>query len=322
MKQPVKIVILDGYAENPGDLDWSPLAALGELTVYDRTPPEEAAARIGDAQVVITNKTPIPRALLDACPQIACVCVLATGYNIVDVAAARARGVSVCNVPDYSTMSVAQHTIALLLELTNHVALHSDGVHAGKWAAGPDFCYWDAPLVELAGKTLGIVGFGRIGRQTGRIARALGMDVLASGSRPTPEGRAIAQYTDLDSLLARSYAVALHCPLLPATQGLICRETIAKMRPGALLLNTARGGLVVEQDLADALNSGRLGGAGVDVVSAEPIRPDNPLLTAKNCLLTPHIAWAPLECRIRILEITAANVRAFLEGRPQNVVNP
>lgn len=320
----MKIVILDGYTENPGDLSWDALAALGELTVYDRssrTDQQEAIDRIGDAEIVITNKTPITRAVLDACPSVRFIGVLATGYNVVDTACARERGIPVSNVPAYGTAAVGQFTIALLLEICHHVAHHSKTVFAGKWEHCPDFCYWDYPLIQLDGKTMGIIGFGRIGQATGRIARALGMRVLATGSRPCPEGEAIAEYTDLDTLLANSDVIALHCPLFPETAGIINRETIAKMKDGVILLNSARGGLVVEQDLADALNSGKVAAAGLDVVSTEPIQGDNPLLKAKNCIITPHIAWGSKESRQRIMDCTVKNVQAFLAGKPVNTVN-
>ena len=320
----MKIVILDGYTENPGDLSWDALAALGELTVYDRssrTDQQEAIDRIGDAEIVITNKTPITRAVLDACPSVGFIGVLATGYNVVDTACARERGIPVSNVPAYGTAAVGQFTIALLLEICHHVAHHSETVFAGKWEHCPDFCYWDYPLIELDGKTMGIIGFGRIGQATGRIAKALGMRVLATGSRSCPEGEAIAEYTDLDTLLASSDVIALHCPLFPETAGIINRETIAKMKDGVILLNSARGGLVVEQDLADALNSGKVAAAGLDVVSTEPIQGDNPLLKAKNCIITPHIAWGSKESRQRIMDCTVKNVQAFLAGKPVNTVN-
>ena len=319
----MKIVILDGYTENPGDLSWEALEEFGALTVYDRTPyeTEEIVRRIGDAEIVITNKVPLGREVLDACPSVRFIAVLATGYNVVDVACAREKGIPVSNVPAYGTQAVAQFAIALLLEICAHVAHHSDAVHAGRWESAPDWTFWDYPLIELAGKTMGIVGFGRIGQATGRIAKALGMTVLASGSRETEAGRAIAEYVDFDTLCARSDVIALHCPLFPENTGMINRESIAKMKPGVILINNARGGLVVEQDLADALNAGRVLAAGLDVVSTEPIRPDNPLLKAKNCLITPHISWAPKEARQRILDTTCENLRAFLTGAPVNVVN-
>lgn len=320
----MKMVILDGYRENPGDLSWAPLEALGELTVYDRTPvddQEEIIRRIGQAEVVITNKTPVSRAALEACPSVKYITLLATGYNVVDVDFARQRGIPVSNVPSYGTASVAQFAIAMLLEICHHVAHHDQGVHAGKWGESGDWCYWDYPLIELSGKTLGVIGFGRIGRQTGAIAQALGMEVLAYDSHPCPQGEALARYVSLDQLLSSSDVIALHCPLFPETQGIINREAIAKMKDGVILLNNSRGQLVVEQDLADALNAGKIYAAGLDVVSTEPIRPDNPLLSARNCILTPHISWAPKESRQRILACTVENVRSYQQGRVANRVN-
>ena len=320
----MKIVVLDGYTENPGDLSWEELGKLGELTVYDRTSltdEAEAIVRIGDAEIVFTNKTPITRKVLDACPGIRFISLLATGYNCVDYAYAREKGIPVANVPTYGTASVGQFAIALLLEICHHIGHHDASVHAGNWEKSIDWCYWDYPLIELAGKTMGIIGFGRIGQTTGRIARAMGMEVLAYDSHPSDAGRAIAEYVDLDALLARSDVVALHCPLFPETEGIINRETIAKMKDGAILLNNSRGPLVVEQDLADALNAGKLAAAGLDVVSTEPIRGDNPLLKAKNCIITPHISWAPKESRQRIMDCAVSNVKAFLAGSPVNVVN-
>lgn len=320
----MKIVVLDGYTENPGDLSWAGLEQLGELTVYDRTSltdPAETIARIGDAQIVFTNKTPLPAQVFESCGHIRFVGVLATGYNVVDIEAAKARGIPVCNVPSYGTASVSQFAIALLLEICHHVAHHAQAVQAGRWAANPDWCFWDYPLIELSGKTMGIIGFGRIGQSTGRIAKAMGMNVLAYDNHPTESGREIGQYVDLDSLLAASDVIALHCPLFPQTRHIINRETIAKMKDGVILLNNSRGPLVAEQDLADALNSGKVAAAGLDVVSTEPILPDNPLLTAKNCLITPHISWAPKESRQRIMDCTVENLKAFLAGEPINVVN-
>ena len=318
----MKIVILDGYTENPGDLSWSGLEALGELTVYDRTPPEQVADRIGDAEIVILNKTPLSREMLDRCPNVRYIGVLATGYNIVDVQAAKERGIPVCNIPTYGTDAVGQFAIAMLLEICHHVAHHDAAVHEGRWESCPDWCFWDYPLIELAGKTMGIIGFGRIGRTTGRIARALGMQVVACDSIETDEGREIGRYLPLEELFACSDVIALHCPLFPETQGIINRDTIAKMKDGVILLNNSRGPLIVEQDLADALNSGKVYAAGLDVVSTEPIRGDNPLLKAKNCLITPHISWAPKESRQRLMGIAVESLRAFLDGNPINVVNP
>lgn len=317
----MKIVVLDGYTENPGDLSWDGLRALGELTVYDRTRPEEAASRIQDAEIIVTNKVPITRALLEQCPGIRYVSVLATGYNVVDLKATAERGIPVSNVPAYSTAAVGQFTIGMLLEICCQIGFHDRSVHDGDWASCPDFSYWKTPLIELAGKTMGIIGFGRIGRQTGAIAKAMGMRVLATGSRPCDEGKAIAEYVDLGTVLRQSDVISLHCPLFPETTGIINKDSIAKMKDGVIILNMARGPLIVEEDLAQALNSGKVYAAGMDVVSQEPIRADNPLLTAKNCFLTPHIAWASRECRQRIMEITEQNIRSFLDGNVQNRVN-
>lgn len=320
----MKIVVLDGYAENPGDLTWEELAKLGDLTVYDRTcltDPGQTIERIGDAEIVYTNKTPISRAVLDACPGIRFIGVLATGYNVVDCEAARQRGIPVANVPAYGTAAVGQFAIALLLEICHHIGHHNDSVHRGDWARSADFCYWHYPLIELAGKTMGIIGFGRIGRTTGKIAAAMGMNILAYGSRPTEEGLAIAQYVDLDRLLRESDVIMLHCPLLPETQGIINRETIDKMKDGVILINNSRGPLIVEQDLYDGLESGKIGCAALDVVSSEPISQDNILLKAKNCIITPHISWASQESRRRIMDTSVENLRAFLAGNPIHVVN-
>ena len=318
----MKIVVLDGYTENPGDLSWGAFEELGELTVYDRTPEEEIAARIGSAEAVIVNKTPITRATLDACPGIRYIGVLATGYNVVDVAAAKERGIPVCNVPTYGTASVGQFAIGLLLEICHHIGAHSDSVHAGDWERSADWCYWNYPLIELDGKTLGVIGFGRIGQATARIAKAMGMNVLAYDSHPSESGRALGEYVDLDTLLRTSDVIALHCPLFPETQGIIDRDAIAKMKDGVIILNNSRGPLIVEQDLADALNSGKVAAAGLDVVSTEPIRVDNPLLSARNCIITPHISWAAKEPRERIMTASVENLRAFLNGAPIHVVNP
>ena len=317
----MKIVVLDGYTENPGDLSWNGLESLGELTVYDRTQPDEIAARIRGAGAVYVNKVALDRETIFSAPDLKFIGVLATGYNVVDIAAARERGIAVCNIPTYGTAAVGQFAIAMLLEICHHVAHHSDAVHAGRWEQNADWCFWDYPLIELAGKTMGIIGFGRIGQTTGRIARALGMNVIAYDEYESGAGRALAEYTALDALFARSDVIALHCPLLPSTQGIINRENIAKMKDGVIILNNARGPLIVEQDLADALNSGKVYAAGLDAVSTEPIRGDNPLLKAKNCLITPHISWAPKESRQRLMEIAADNLRRFLEGSPVNVVN-
>lgn len=320
----MKIVILDGYSLNPGDLDWSVFSDIGETAVYDRTPvddQEEIIRRIGGSEIVLTNKTPVTRAVLERCPAVRYVGLLSTGYNVVDVEAARERGVPVCNVPGYGTASVAQLTIALLLEIYHRAGHHNQAVHAGRWSESADYCFWDGTLIEAAGKTMGIVGFGSIGQAVGRIAGALGMTVIASGPHPWAEGERPAPYVPLEELLGRSDVVSLHCTLFPETRGLINRETIAKMKDGAVLLNTGRGPLLVEQDVADALNSGKLYAAGVDVAETEPIPADSPLLTAKNCVITPHIAWAPLEARRRLMDIAAGNLRSFLAGKPVNAVN-
>lgn len=320
----MKIVILDGYMENPGDLSWSGLERLGELMVYDRTSltdESEAIARIGDAEIVITNKTPVTKGIMDACPNIRYIALLATGYNVVDVAYARQKGIPVSNVPTYGTASVSQFSIALLLEICHHIGVHNASVHAGKWANCADWCYWDYPLVELDGKTIGIIGFGRIGQSEGRIAKAMGMNVLAYDLYPNDAGREIGTYVTLDTLLAQSDVVTLHCNLTPENTGLINKERIAKMKDGAILINNARGQLIVERDVADALNSGKLAAAGLDVVYTEPIRADNPLLDAKNCIITPHISWACKESRQRIMDCTVDNVAAFLAGAPIHVVN-
>ncbi len=317
----MKIVILDGHAVNPGDLSWDAIRQFGSVAVYEHTANSEAAERIGDADVILTNKTPITEELLDACPNIRLICVLATGYNVVDCEATRRRGIPVCNVPDYGTSAVAQFTFSLLLELCNRVGLHDEAVHKGDWSSSPYFCFWNTPQMELAGKTLGIIGFGRIGRAVGRIAKAMGMEVIAYNRSRHPEGEAIGEYVDLDTLLARSDVISLHCPLTPENTGLICKDTIAKMKDGAILLNTARGALLNEQDVKDALISGKLRGAAVDVVTQEPILASNPLLTAPNCIITPHMAWAPIESRQRIIDCTVASMQAFLDGKPINRVN-
>ena len=320
----MKIVVLDGYTENPGDLSWGELEKLGEFTVYDRTSltdENEAIERIGDAEIVITNKTPITKKVLDSCQGIKYIGVLATGYNVVDYACAGEKGIPVTNVPGYGTDTVAQFAFGLLLEICHHVAHHSRAVHEGRWENCPDFCFCDYPQIELAGKTMGIIGFGRIGQKVGTIAKAFGMKVLAHSPHEHESGKAIGTYVDLDTLLRESDIISLHCPLFPATEGIINKETIGKMKDGVIILNNSRGPLVVEQDLADALNSGKVLAAGVDVVSSEPIHGDNPLLDAKNCFITPHIAWATKEARQRIMDCTLKNLQAFLDGEPVNVVN-
>ena len=320
----MKIVVLDGYTENPGDLSWSGLEALGEVTVYDRTSYVDApiiAERIGDAEIVVLNKTPITKATIDACPNIKLITVLATGYNVVDYDYAKEKGIPVCNVPTYGTASVGQYAIALLLEVCHHIGHHSNTVFEGKWQNHIDRCYWDYPLIELDGKTAGIIGFGRIGQTTGRIAKALGMNVIAYDLYPNESGKAIAEYVDLETVLTQSDVLFLHCNLTPENTGLINKENIAKMKDGAILINNSRGQLIDEQDVTDALNSGKLGAAGLDVVYSEPIKADNPLLGAKNCIITPHMSWGAKEARQRIMNITVDNVKAYIDGAPVNVVN-
>lgn len=318
----MKIVILDGRALNPGDLSWDCLKPFGEVTLYQRTASEaETIERIGDSEIILINKTPITAAVLDACPNLKLICVQATGYNVVDCEAARLRGIPVCNVPSYGTASVAQFTIALLLEVCHRIGLHDRLVHQGRWCECDNFCFWDTPQTELAGKTMGIIGFGRIGRATGAIARALEMRVLAYSRSECPEGRAIGEYVPLSTLLRESDVISLHCPLLPETAGIIDAAAIGQMKDGAILLNTSRGPLIDEQAVAEALKSGKLQAAAVDVVSREPMEQNNPLLTAPNCIITPHMAWAPTQSRQRLLDCVADNIRAFLEGHPQNVVN-
>lgn len=320
----MRIVVLDGYTENPGDLSWEPLGQLGDLTVYDRTSvsdKEEIACRIGNAEAVFTNKTPIDKDVLDQCPNLKFIGVLATGYNVIDVAYAKKKGIPVSNVPGYGTDAVGQFAIALLLEICHHIGHHDKAVKEGRWSSCQDWCFWDYPLIELAGKTMGIIGFGRIGQKTGQIAKALGMKVLAYNRSQSDEGRAIAEYVSLDTLFACSDVISLHCPLFPETQGIIHKGTIAKMKDNVIILNNSRGPLIVEQDLADALNSGKVYAAGLDVSQEEPISKDNPLLTAKNCIITPHISWAPRESRQRIMDMSAQNLQAFLEGKPIHVVN-
>ena len=315
----MKIVILDGRALNPGDMSYDAVSQFGDVTLYQHTDsPEEAIARIGDSRIVLTNKVPITRQILDACPNIGLICVLATGYNIVDVDACREKGIPVCNVPSYGTAAVAQFTLALMLELCHRIGHHDRVVHEGKWCECPNFCFWDTPQMELGGKTLGIIGFGRIGQAVAKLAEAFGMKVLAYSRTPKPE---LATFVDLDTLLAQSDFVSLHCPQFPETTKMVNEAFIGKMKNGAILINTSRGGLVDEQALYNALTSGKLSAAAVDVVSAEPMKRDNPLLNAPNCIITPHIAWAPKESRQRLLDCVVDNIRAFLEGKPQNVVN-
>ncbi len=318
----MKIVVLDGFTLNPGDLNWKGLEALGELTVYDRTPAEQISERIGDAEIIFTNKTPLSRETFIKHPNIKYVGVLATGYNVVDTQAAKESGVIVTNIPTYGTTAVAQFTFALLLEICHHVWEHSESVKKGEWTKCPDFCFWNYPLMELAGKTMGIIGFGRIGRSVAAIAQAMGMKVLAYDSYKdaSAENENI-RYAEFDELLAKSDIISLHCPLFDSTKGIINKENIGKMKDGVILINTSRGPLIVEEDLASALNSGKVAAAAVDVVSTEPIREDNPLLKAKNCIITPHIAWAPKESRERLMNIAVDNLASFLKGKVINAVN-
>ncbi len=316
----MKIVILDGWTENPGDLSWKEIEELGDVTIYDRTPSDddEIKRRLDGAVIAVTNKTPLDRAVIEGCPKLKYITVLATGYNVVDTAAAGERGIAVSNVPSYGTDSVAQAAVALLLELCHHMGHHSNEVHGGRWGRCPDFCFWDYPLVELRNKTMGIIGFGRIGHRTAEIARALGMNVIVSSRKSGNDGY---EYVPKEELFRRSDVIVLHCPMTGETEGLINRETISLMKDGVLIVNNSRGGLVVEKDLAEALSSGKVGGAAVDVVSSEPIKADNPLLSAPNCIITPHLSWGAREARERIMMTTADNIRSFLRGKPQNVVN-
>ena len=313
------IVILDGYTLNPGDLGWEGFEAFGDMTIYDRTEQQQILSRIGSADIVITNKTPLDAQTIAMAPNLKYIGVLATGYNVVDIEAARRRGVVVTNIPTYGTDAVAQFAFAMLLEIAHHVQHHSDAVKEGRWTNHQDFCFWDYPLIELAGKTMGIIGYGRIGQAAARIARAFGMQVIAYDVSQQSGNSDV--YVDLDTLLGSSDVISLHCPLFESTRGIINKDSIARMKDGVILLNNSRGPLVVEQDLADALNSGKVYAAGLDVVSEEPIKADNPLLSAKNCLITPHISWAPKESRQRLMDIAVENLKAFLEGKPQHVVS-
>lgn len=320
----MKIVVLDGYTINPGDLSWDGLSRFGEVTVYDRTSYEESpliAERIGDADIVVTNKTPISRKTLDRCGKIRLIAVLATGYNVVDVACAREKGIPVVNVPTYGTQIVGQYAVGLLLEICSHYGHHDRTVKEGRWETNQDWCYWDYPMIELYGKTAGIIGLGRIGQATARILEAMDMKVLAYDTHRSEAGAKVAEYVGLDELLGASDVIFLHCPLFPETDKIINRENIRKMKDGAILINNSRGQLVDEEALAEALNSGKIYAAGLDVVSTEPIRGDNPLLRAKNCLITPHISWAAEAARRRIMDITVENIAAFLKGSAVHVVN-
>ena len=317
----MKIINLDAKGLNPGDLSWDVLNQFGEVTLYQKTETEaEAIARIGNHEIVLTNKVPITETLLDACPNIRLVCVQATGYNIVDHSACARRGIPVCNVPDYGTAAVAQFTLALMLELCHRIGHHDAVVHDGKWCRSSTFCFWDTPQMELGGKTLGIIGFGRIGQATARLAQAFGMKVIAHSRTPRETDTGV-RYVDLSTLLAQSDFLSLHCPLTAENEKMVNADFLSRMKDGAFLINTARGGLLDEQALANALTSGKLAGAAVDVVSQEPMAVSNPLLTAPNCIITPPIAWAPKESRQRLLDCVVENIRCYLAGSPQNVVN-
>ena len=318
----MKIVILDGKALNPGDLSYDHLQQYGEVTIYQRTETEaETIQRIGDSEIVLVNKVPVTETVLNACPNIKLICVQATGYNIVDCEACAKRGIPVTNVPTYGTAAVAQFTMALILEMCHRIGLHNHSVHQGDWCKADSFCYWLTPQMELAGKTLGIIGFGRIGRAVGNLAKAFGMKVITYNRSQCEEGRQIAEYVDLETLFTQSDIISLHCPLFPETEKIINAANIAKMKDGAMLVNTARGGLVDEKALAAALESGKLRYAAVDVVSSEPMKADNPLLKTRKCIITPHIAWAPVESRQRLMDCVEENIRCYLNGQPQNVVN-
>lgn len=319
----MNIVVLDGYTENLGDLSWDGLEALGNLTVYDRSliSDDELIKRIGDAEVVLTNKTPISKKVIQTATHLKYIGVLATGYNVVDVTAAKEQGVIVTNIPTYGTDAVAQYTIALLLELCHHIGAHSDSVKNGDWTNSKDWCYWNYPLIELSGKTLGIIGYGRIGQKVGEIAQALGMNVIATNGKADESTTNEETLVDLETIFTDSDVITLHCPLLAENEGFINTENMSKMKTGVLIINDSRGQLINEQDLTDALASGKVGGAALDVVSKEPIEANNPLLKAKNIIITPHIAWASKESRLRLMNIAVDNVRAYLNGQPTNVVN-
>ena len=318
----MKIVVLDGTGVNPGDLSWDCIAACGDLTVYDKTPTDALTIeRLQGADIAITNKTPINAAILDACPTVKLICVLATGYNVIDCNAAAQRNIPVCNVPDYGTSAVAQFTFALLLEVCHQIGHHDRLVHQGIWTKCPSFCFWDTPQIELAGKTLGIIGFGRIGQAVAKIASALGMKVLAYSRTEKPGFESICSSVSLEELLKTSDVVTLHCPLTSQTQGLINKETLSLMKDGAILLNTSRGAVLDEADVAEALTTSKLKAAAVDVACVEPIPANSPLLTAPNCIITPHMAWSPADSRQRILDCTVRSINAFVDGHPINTVN-
>ncbi|MEO5684693.1 MAG: D-2-hydroxyacid dehydrogenase [Chitinophagaceae bacterium] len=315
----MKIVVTDGYTLNPGDISWHAVQALGDLTVYDRTPAELIVERCTGAGIVLSNKVPFSRRTLEQLPGLKMITVLATGYNVIDTKAAAEQGIVVCNAPAYGTASVAQHTFALLLELVNHTGMHAASVAAGEWQSAADWCYGKLPIAELAGKTMGIVGYGNIGRRVAAIAEAFGMKLLFNSRTKRADTSAV--YCDLETLFEKSDVVSLHCPLTEANTGFVNTAMLQRMKPSALLINTARGQLINEPDLADALNSKVIAGAGLDVLSKEPPLPANPLLTAANCIITPHQAWMTKEARARVMGITADNIKAFLAERPVNRVN-
>lgn len=318
----MKIVVLDGYTLNPGDISWDGISELGDLKVHDRTPEDKIVERAGDAEIIFTNKTPLREGILKELPHLKYIGVLATGYNVVDIDYATAHGIAVANIPGYGTASVVQMTMALLLELCLHVQEHSDSVRKGDWAASPDFCYWKFPLVELAGKTMGIIGFGDIGSSVADVATAFGMNIIGSSRTQSDQSaRKNFKWAEVPELLRESDVVSIHCPLLPETKGLINSESLRTMKPSSFLLNTSRGPIVVDQDLANALNNNIIAGAGIDVLSVEPPPVDSPLFRAKNCIITPHIAWATKEARSRLMDIAEKNLISFLEGKPVNVVN-
>lgn len=320
----MKIVVLDGYTLNPGDLSWEPLEKLGDLTVYDRTSnnledKDLIIERAKDAEIIFTNKTPINKEIICNLPKLKYIGVLATGYNIIDVEYAKGKGIVVTNTPNYGTEAVAQMTFALLLEMCNHVGEHTEAVFDGKWSESRDFCFWTKSLIELSGKTLGIIGYGSIGQNVGEIGKAFGMNILATANTPKYDLEdEKMKYVELDELLSKSDVISLHCPLFESNEGMINKDSISKMKDGVMIVNTARGGLIVEEDLANALNQGKVAGAGLDVVSVEPIKEDNPLLKAKNCIITPHIAWASRESRQRLLNIAVNNFEMYLADNPVN----
>ena len=319
----MQIVVLDGYTLNPGDLSWEELKKLGETRVYDRTPEDKIIERVGDAEIIYTNKTPLRKEILEKLPNVKFIGLLATGYNVVDVDSAKKLNIKVTNVPTYGTHSVAQMVFAHLMAICHHVQAHSDAVKDGEWANNADWSFWNYPLIELAGKTMGIIGYGRIGEAVGRIAQAFAMKVLAFDNNPKKELESeTMKYVNLDELLASSDVITLHCPLFESTKGIINKDSIAKMKDGVIIINTSRGPLIVEEDLVEALESGKVYAAGVDVVSVEPILEDNPLLKGKNIFITPHISWAPKESRKRLMDVAVDNLKQFLDGKPVNVVNP